>query len=265
MGVLTVSCEKEAIDPTNNSDLNNESVSIDKMEIIKTLIENNEVSKNPNVSINSTELCGETWHTTHNFNNSFSNSDYWDYYHFNGTAGDLISIAVTRITSTMDPGFSLFFGTSTATEGVTIFDGGENMTFLEWRDDEIPMECYGDPFLENYVLPSTGTYTIAVMDVQSCGYPLFDYEIRTWGINCDIQGTVEIDGCDTGVTNAVTNTGSTMQHMINLLEAETYRNHGQFVRAVAKLTNTWSSEGLLTPGDKGKIMGCAGQSSIGKK
>lgn len=82
--------------------------------------------------------------------------------------------------------------------------------------------------------------------------------------NSDIGTTVEIDGCDYGVTNYVTGTcGLTMNDMINTLEADTYKNHGAFVKAVAKLVNSWYYGGLITLADKDLIMMCAAESSIG--
>ena len=56
-----------------------------------------------------------------------------------------------------------------------------------------------------------------------------------------------------------------MNDMINILEGGEYKNHGAFVRAMAKLVNGWYDEGLVTLEEKDLIMMCAGESSHGHK
>lgn len=57
--------------------------------------------------------------------------------------------------------------------------------------------------------------------------------------------------------------GFTMNDMINALEAGTYKNHGAFVKAAAKLVNSRYYGGLITLAEKDLIMACASESSIG--
>lgn len=79
----------------------------------------------------------------------------------------------------------------------------------------------------------------------------------------NIEATVDIDGCDSGVENRVTSTcGYTMSDMIDALEAGNYKNHGAFVRTVAKLTKSWVDEGLISQLEKDAIMSCAGGANI---
>ncbi|WP_298364366.1 thrombospondin type 3 repeat-containing protein [uncultured Lutibacter sp.] len=79
------------------------------------------------------------------------------------------------------------------------------------------------------------------------------------------EATIIIDGCDTGVANIITNgCGVTMSDLIDELENGTYKNHGQFVSAMAKLISNWKKEGLISPNEKGLIMSCASGSSIGQ-
>jgi hypothetical protein len=79
-----------------------------------------------------------------------------------------------------------------------------------------------------------------------------------------MEATVTIDGCDSGVENRITpgSCGIMMSDVIDVLEAGTYRNHGQFVRAVAHVVNGWFAAGLITLEEKDAIMSCAGQANI---
>lgn len=203
--VFITSCEKESVTIEENTQLNSETIALEKMELLKVLIENNRTTKvkgqlSAKVDISSTELCDVSLGATHTSNNSIRNADWYDYYHFYGMAGDVITIFVSSLNSLMDPAMSLYFGTTGDTEGITPFYGGANMTFLEMSDDVILTDCYGDPLLDNYVLPSTGTYTLAVYDFASCGPAPHNYEIQTTGIYCipDTDGDGirdDVDNC----------------------------------------------------------------------
>jgi len=83
-------------------------------------------------------------------------------------------------------------------------------------------------------------------------------------IDSNMEATVTIDGCDSGVENRITpgSCGIMMSDVIDVLEAGTYRNHGQFVRAVAHVVNGWFAAGLITLEEKDAIMSCAGQANI---
>ena len=70
---------------------------------------------------------------------------------------------------------------------------------------------------------------------------------------------IVIDGCNTGVTNKLVDCNY-MGDTIGGLQLEA-RNHGQFVKSVAHLTDTWISEGLITISEKDAIMSCAGGSN----
>jgi hypothetical protein len=81
----------------------------------------------------------------------------------------------------------------------------------------------------------------------------------------NLEATVDLDGCDSGVENRITsNCGLTMSDMIDALEAGTYKNHGEFVKAMATLSNSWKKSGLISGEEHGAIMSCAGSSEIGK-
>ncbi len=136
------------------------------------------------------QLCSTPLSATHQTVNSYFNADHWDFYNFTGDAGDAVSIHVARTSPGMDPGLSLFSGTTTSTTGVYYYAGGPDMTWLAFADDNTAdpfNSCYDDPTV-NIVLPSTGNYTLAVYDVANCGTPL-EYVINTTGISCDSDVT----------------------------------------------------------------------------
>jgi len=86
-----------------------------------------------------------------------------------------------------------------------------------------------------------GTVTISDITVDGC----------LWSI--------VINGCDTGVADTLVD-----DKRISELIEEIYfeaKNHGQFVRGVAVLTNDLMKDGIITGEEKGKIQSCAAQSN----
>jgi len=76
--------------------------------------------------------------------------------------------------------------------------------------------------------------------------------------NCpdsDLSETVVIDGCDSGVSNAVLSNGCTISDEIVKCGADS-RNHGQYVSCVSHLTNDLKHDGILTGREKGAIQSC---------
>ena len=73
--------------------------------------------------------------------------------------------------------------------------------------------------------------------------------------------TVVIDGCDSGVANDVFADGCTISDAVNACAAGA-ANHGAFVSCVAKVTNNFKKQGLLTGSEKDAIQGCAGGANI---
>ena len=75
--------------------------------------------------------------------------------------------------------------------------------------------------------------------------------------------TVVIDSCDSGVANVfVSDDGcSTMSDLIADAAANA-KNHGEFVSAVADLTNQWKAAGFITSAEKAQIGACAAQAKI---
>ena len=77
----------------------------------------------------------------------------------------------------------------------------------------------------------------------------------------DLTPEIAIDDCDTGVENQMLDDGCTMADLI-IRCVDDVVNHGAFVRCVSHLTNLWKCQRSINGGEKGAIMGCAGQSSF---
>jgi len=77
----------------------------------------------------------------------------------------------------------------------------------------------------------------------------------------NMDATVCIGDCDSGVANQVLADGATFNDLIGEAAAEA-KNHGKFVSAVSKLANQWKKDGLISGKEKGKITSCAARSDI---
>ena len=125
----------------------------------------------------------------------------WDFYCFNGTAGDVVTIDVDRVGGGMDPIAGLWSGFGTDATGISLLFGGggsgnAELIFVASGDDD---ECNGvcDCFLDPLfiaTLPVTGIYTIGVADFVGCGPPAYD--LTTTGISdCSPCGEPEPPVC----------------------------------------------------------------------
>jgi hypothetical protein len=148
-----------------------------------------------------------------NFRSIFS-PGLWDYYYFYAVAGDSPVIEVHRLTSQMDPAMTLFFGTTDDSNGLGPWGSTQpGMTFLAFRDDEIPPPhgvggWYWDPRLSGYILPSTGEYTLAVYDCIGMGPPGPDGRVPYHILISGITRPVEVDVKPGSDPNSI-NPGST--------------------------------------------------------
>lgn len=183
-----------------------------------------------------------------------ASAELWEYYSFFGTAGDTVTVFARRTgTCEMDPAFYLCTGIGTDTDSL-----GTELGLWEFADDEVYTcgACHADAQLSDYVLPSTGMYTVALFSNQSCGSNL-TYELTVTGIG---SCTIVIDGCDTGVPDQEVSGVSMTELIYNC--AETAANHGQFVSCVTQLTNAWKAAGLISNSEKAAIVSCAAQSDL---
>jgi hypothetical protein len=74
--------------------------------------------------------------------------------------------------------------------------------------------------------------------------------------NSDLQATIIIGGIDTGVPNHLFSNGCTMSDLIAQLAAGS-SNHGDFVSAIAHMTNQWNTDGLISGAQKGAVESAA--------
>ena len=82
--------------------------------------------------------------------------------------------------------------------------------------------------------------------------------------NCqgsNLEQTIKIDGCDSGVENFLFEDGCTMSDLIAEC-ADSAKNHGKFVSCVSHLTNNWKKEKLIKGKDKGSIQRYAAHANI---
>jgi hypothetical protein len=77
----------------------------------------------------------------------------------------------------------------------------------------------------------------------------------------DLDATVIIAGCDSGVTNTLFDDGCTMSDHIAQC-ATGAKNHGKFVSCVTKLTNYWKHQRMISGKEKGAVQSCAAKSDI---
>jgi PA domain len=75
--------------------------------------------------------------------------------------------------------------------------------------------------------------------------------------NSDTRPTIILGGNDTGAPNVLFANGCTMADLIAQLYATNTNNHGDFVSAIANLTNQWVANGLITGKQKGAIQSAA--------
>lgn len=80
--------------------------------------------------------------------------------------------------------------------------------------------------------------------------------------NSNMEATVIIDGCNSGVDNVALGGGIMLSDKLDELEAGEYKNHGQYVRANAKYLAELVETGLITNEAKDALMSCAGSSSL---
>lgn len=78
--------------------------------------------------------------------------------------------------------------------------------------------------------------------------------------NSDTRPTIIIGGIDTGVPNTMFANGCFMADLLADLKAGA-ASHGEYASAVAHLTNSWVSQGLMTGAQKGAIQSAAARNN----
>jgi Beta-propeller repeat len=80
-------------------------------------------------------------------------------------------------------------------------------------------------------------------------------------LDSDASATVVIDGNDTGVENALTDTGCTILDLIRQASDDA-ADHAEFIRGVALLTRTLLRDGLITAEEAGILRTAASQAML---
>jgi len=106
-----------------------------------------------------------------------ANVDFWT---FTASAGARVSIAGTRLNNALDPALSLYFGSTTADASLFLHDASfGGLVYLTGADDEVDVPGpFGDPLLSSFLLPFSGTYTVAIGGFASDGNGPFGYNLR---------------------------------------------------------------------------------------
>lgn len=106
-----------------------------------------------------------------------------DFWQFAGTAGSQITLQGVRLNANLDPALSLYLGSTAADASLfraTADWGG--LTFLASADDEVARALRGgDPLLAGFVLPATGTYTVAIGGALSSDAGPYPYQLTLAG------------------------------------------------------------------------------------
>jgi hypothetical protein len=111
------------------------------------------------------------------------------------------------------------------------------------------------------------TSNVVVLDNVAFGNPIVDTDGDGFPDDedscpeSDLSGTVSIDGCDSGVSNALLGDGCTISDLIADCAAGA-SNHGAFVSCVAHLTNALKKDGVISGSEKGAIQRCAARSNL---
>lgn len=148
------------------------------------------------------QLCdGHGYDGLANFHTAFD-AALWNYYYFDASAGDPVTIEVHRTSTAMDPAMVLFFGTTDHSDGLSIYGSTQpGMTFIHNWDDEIepphfpsPPGNWDDPQMWKYSLPDDGRYTLAVYDAEGYGPgPQVPYDILVEGVACGCEVSLVIE------------------------------------------------------------------------
>jgi len=122
----------------------------------------------------------------------------------------------------------------------------------------------GNPGLYGFVNVTDPCFTGSSLCTDPDKYAFFDGAHPTTALH-EIIGnvlyqsaapTVIIGGCNSGVPNELLSNGSTISDMIIQAGYEA-KNHGQFVSAVAFITNELKKSGVISGSQKGSIQSCA--------
>lgn len=112
-------------------------------------------------------------------------------------------------------------------------------------------------------LPAEDTWELPSCPADSDGDGFIDSDDDC--DSSDLSSLIIIAGCESGVANQLFDNGCTMMDGIREC-SDGGENHGQVISCVvARLTNEWASNGVISGQEKGSIQRCAGQADLPAK
>jgi PEP-CTERM motif len=119
---------------------------------------------------------------------SISNPAQWDFWRFSGNAGDVVTITLNRTSNQMDPSVILYAGIGGDTAGLDFGNSNSTdglLTFLAADDDSgsnVPAGPWFNALILDFVLPTTGDFTIGASDFASASAGPWTYALTVTGI-----------------------------------------------------------------------------------
>ncbi|WP_420842807.1 OmpL47-type beta-barrel domain-containing protein [Halopolyspora algeriensis] len=154
-----------------------------------------------------------------------------------------------------------------ATVTVSAQDAQSGLADIEYSVDGDPYALYTGPIVVNQL----GEHTVSYRATDTAGNTSTPKSV-TFTVaepapedscpDSDTRDTVIVGDEDTGVDNANTGDGCTINDLI--AEDATYANHGAFVSHVNRVTNELMAADVISGKEKGRIMRAAGRSDIGR-
>ncbi|MEU8165100.1 plastocyanin/azurin family copper-binding protein [Micromonospora sp. NPDC049004] len=152
-----------------------------------------------------------------------------------------------------------------ATVTVTATDAGSGVASVEYALDTGGWTAYAGPV----TVRTPGAHTLRYRATDTAGNAAAEqsstFTVVADGTDAcpasDTRDTVIIDGADTGVVNADTGDGCTINDLID--EHADYPGHAAFVRHVEAVTTALVSAGTLTKRQQGAIVRAAAGSDVG--
>ncbi|MFG3556911.1 OmpL47-type beta-barrel domain-containing protein [Micromonospora sp. NPDC047557] len=171
------------------------------------------------------------------------------------------TVAAT-VTGERDAG-GAYVGAATVT--VTATDAGSGVASVEYALDTGGWTAYAGPVSVRTV----GAHTLRYRATDTAGNAATEqsttFTVVADGTDAcpasDTRATVIIDGDDTGVANADTGDGCTINDLID--EHADYPGHADFVRHVEAVTTALVTAGTLTKRQQGAIVRAAARSDVG--
>jgi hypothetical protein len=153
-----------------------------------------------------------------------------------------------------------------ATVTITATDTGSGVKSIEYALDGGALARYNGPLL----ISGVGAHTVRYRATDNASNVAADKTVSFTVVapdgsdacpDSDLRATVVIDGDDTGIANADSGNGCTINDLI--AERAPYANHAAFVRHVETVTAPLVTSGKLTTRQQGAIVRTAARSDVG--